>query len=138
MIPALSVRQPWVWLITRPDITVTRPLLKAHVLKDIENRDWPWKYIGPLFLHAGKKIDLEAYDWVAERFPHIQIPKPEDLETGGVVGRAIMSGCVTEHPSPWFVGKYGFVLEAQEPLPFYGCRGQLGPFEVPGLLTRPK
>lgn len=137
MMRAISIRQPWSWLIVRPDIGATRSMLRPHVLKDIENRDWATRYIGPLLIHAAQKVDLAAYDWVGERFPHIQLPRPEELETGGIIGRAILSACVTEHPSPWFVGTFGFVLEAQEPLPFSGVRGQLGLFEVPGF-TRPK
>jgi len=42
--------------------------------------------------------------------------------------------CVTSHPSAFFVGKFGFVLENpitfEKPIPF---KGALGFFEVPIL-----
>lgn len=136
---AISIRQPWLWCITRPDISIPRrTLLLPHVLKDIENRDWFCSYVGPLLLHAAQKVDLEAYDWIRERFPDIPLPRPEELERGGIAGRAIMQGCVDSHPSPWFMGKWGFVLAEQEPLELVPLRGQLGLFDVPGFLTKPK
>jgi len=48
---ALSVRQPWAWL-----------LLNG---KDIENRDWYTKYRGPLAIHASKGISgkLGLWNW---------------------------------------------------------------------------
>ncbi|HHY88739.1 MAG TPA: ASCH domain-containing protein, partial [Chloroflexi bacterium] len=42
---ALSVRQPWAWLI-------------AQGYKTVENRTWATNYRGPLLIHAGKKPDL--------------------------------------------------------------------------------
>lgn len=135
---AISIRQPWTWCMVRPDLSIARrKILLPYVLKDVENRDWYCSHVGPLLLHAARKIDLDAYDWIRERFPELEIPAPADLQTGGIVGRAIMTGCVTEHPSPWFVGRFGFVLASQEPLEFVPLRGQLGLFEVDGRLTKP-
>jgi hypothetical protein len=114
--PALSIQQPWAWLI-----------VNGH--KAIENRSWPTTVRGPVLIHAGKKIDAEGHEWIREEFPHIELPRSFDV--GGVVGRARLTACVRSHPSPWFFGPYGFVFEQPERLPFYACRGQLGFFGAP-------
>lgn len=61
--------------------------------------------------------------WAMPRFP--------DLPRGGIVGRARIVDCVTQSDSPWFVGRFGFVLADVEPLPFVECRGALALFPVP-------
>lgn len=45
---------------------------------------------------------------------------------GGIVGMTEILDCVEEHKSPWFFGKYGFVLARSRPLPFLPSKGQLG------------
>lgn len=44
MIPALSIRQPWAWLI-----------VNNH--KPVENRSWPTSFRGRFLVHAGKTRD---------------------------------------------------------------------------------
>lgn len=112
---ALSIQQPWAWLITM-----------GH--KPVENRDWPTRVRGVIGIHAGQKFDHEGYAWVRRTFPHLVMPAPEAFERGGIVGRAIITDCVEQMDSPWFFGAYGFVLERGCPLPFQACRGQLGFF----------
>lgn len=113
---ALSIKQPWAFLI-------------ASGQKDIENRSWPTKYRGPILIHAGKvpdrnfsTIGLPPLDFIGYR---------EHQQTGGIIGIAEIVDCVTESDSPWFFGKYGFVLKNARPVQFYPCRGQLGIFQVP-------
>ena len=53
----------------------------------------------------------------------------DGLERGGIVGRATIVGCVEDSPSPWFFGKYGFVLKDAAALPFQAVRGRLGFFD---------
>lgn len=115
---ALSVQQPWAWLI-----------VNGH--KDIENRDWPTRVRGTIAIHAGKKIDTAAIAWVRREFP--AIPLPTTFETGGIVGYATLEDCVTESESDWFMGDYGFVLRDQRPCGLIPLRGQLGffPASVP-------
>lgn len=105
----LSIKQPYAWLI-------------ANGLKDIENRDWPARYRGDFLIHAGKVPDKSAYDWIKQEFG---IDIPENLPLGGIVGKATITDCVTKSDSPWFFGKYGFVIKNARPLEFYPCRGQL-------------
>jgi hypothetical protein len=116
---AISIRQPWAWLI-------------VHGYKDVENRTWATKYRGPILIHAGKTLDPE-FDEVCEVLREelgIEVPPRKELRRGGVVGRARVVDCVTEYDSEFFVGPYGFVLEDAEVLPFEPCRGRLGIFDL--------
>jgi hypothetical protein len=144
--PALSIRQPWAWLI-------------VNGFKDIENRDWPTKFRGPLLIHAGKKLTVPDYD-AAMLFieayvdPALvgKVPDIGDLLLGGVTGMVTLTDCVAHHTSPWFTGGfspavtsdgsadentsgssvmgYGFVLADAKPLHFIPYRGRLGFFDV--------
>ena len=55
------------------------------------------------------------------------------LPRGALIGEVDIVDCVTESESPWFVGKYGFVLDNlvayEEAIP---CRGKPG-FFVPEI-----
>lgn len=135
---ALSIRQPWAWLIVRPDIT--DPIERAVAMLDgrikpIENRTWPTRHRGPILIHAGKGMTRAEYEdaedplW-ARGGPVIELPAFEDLQRGGIVGRARIVDCVTSHDSPWFGGPFGFVLDDIKPLAFTPCRGALVFFDV--------
>lgn len=123
MTPALSIRQPWAWLI-------------VHSHKDIENRDWPTNFRGELLVHAGKSMTRKYYDaTVAElRLAGLcppDMPAYEDLPRGGLVGYTRVVDCVQEHPSPWKQeGSYGFVLKGHLAIPFVPWKGRLGFFNV--------
>jgi hypothetical protein len=112
---ALSIQQPWAWLI-------------VHGYKPVENRDWSTKLRGVIGIHAGKKFDRDGYEWVRAEFPEIPMPEPNAFPMGGIVGRAHLVDCVTAHASPWFFGEFGFVLQNAEPLDLAPCRGKLGFF----------
>lgn len=120
---ALSIRQPWAWLI-------------LHAGKPVENRDWPTRVRGRILIHASKGMTRSEYD-DACRFAHRLgvntnlIPLPRDIERGGIVGSIELVDCVLHHDSPWFCGRYGFVLRDPRPLPFRAYRGSLGFFDVP-------
>lgn len=114
---ALSIKQPWAWLI-----------VNGH--KDIENRTWTTTQRGPIFIHAGKSFDKEGYEWVKENFPEIDLPKPDEFERGGLVGIAHIKNCVSESASKWFFGPYGFTLTDARPIELKPYRGQLGFFNV--------
>jgi len=120
---ALSINQPWAWLI-----------VNGH--KAVENRDWDTKYRGEFLIHAGKRIDHDAYDFVVEKMG-IAIPSPDELTIGGIVGKARLINTVhindrhllAEKDKPWFFGKYGFILDSAEPCELKTCKGALGFFE---------
>jgi len=113
---ALSIRQPWAWLI-------------ANGYKDIENRTWKSDHRGWTMIHAGKKIDREGYDWVRENFPAIPMPPITELQTGSIVGKMLITECVMHSKSPWFFGPYGFGIEAAGSIDPIPCLGKLGFFK---------
>lgn len=115
---ALSIRQPWAWLI-------------AHGHKPVENRTWPTSHRGDTLIHAGKVFDLEGLASILATFPHLRSVLPQQYELGGIVGLAQLIGCVQKHPSAWFTGPYAFVFYAARPLPFVPLRGQLSFFDAP-------
>lgn len=109
---ALSIQQPWAWLI-------------VHGHKDIENRTWPTRFRGQFLIHTGKRHDGAPDDW---DWPEIEPPAAFDY--GGIIGVAEIAGCYQRHASRWFRGPYGFVIRDARPLPFRSYRGQLGFFEA--------
>lgn len=128
---ALSIRQPWAWLI-------------LHGGKDIENRDWPTKVRGRVLVHAAKGMTGDEWDH-AWTFSHGSGASPKALEAGvtrfniergGLVGSVEIVDCVEDSASRWFMGRYGFVLRDPRPLPFLPWKGQLGFFDVPRTLEQ--
>lgn len=132
---ALSVRQPWAWLI-------------CMGYKDIENRTW-WLHMPPflnypkttkrIFVHTGKLSDVEAVGndcqiekWIIKRLTAKQRSHYYSaiFTKGAIIGEVDIMGCVDESKSPWFTGPYGFVLANPKayavPIP---CKGRLGFFE---------
>lgn len=116
---ALSIRQPWAWLI-------------IHGGKDIENRLWHTAVRGPVLIHASTKMTKEEYAAAYEVAlqNNVELPAFDDLERGGIVGMATITACVTQSASPWFFGPHGFVLAKPKPLKFHECKGALNFFAV--------
>ena len=122
---AISIRQPWAWLILNHG-------------KDIENRVWPTKFRGRVLVHASATMTKaqwkEAGAFVAQRRgidPPISLPPYGSLDCGGIVGSVEIVDCVTASTSPWFTGRFGFVLRDPHPLPFVPLKGSLRFFEAP-------
>lgn len=137
---ALSIRQPWAWLIVRPDLTgkARAAALRAGILKDIENRTWPTRFRGRFLIHAAQGMARAEYEacqdplWLAAG-PTIELPPFAELERGGIVGAATLMDCIPpDRRAPWWhrPGQFGFLLAEVEPLPFRACKGRLGFFEV--------
>lgn len=114
---ALSIRQPWAWLI-----------VNGH--KPVENRTWPTGHRGDLLIHAGQVFDSEGLDGVLARFPELRQLLPQRYDMGGIVGRVSVVACVAQHPSPWFTGPWGFVMIDPRPTTLVPMPGKLGIFEV--------
>lgn len=126
---ALSIRQPWAWAI-------------INAGKDIENRDWPTRFRGPVCIHAAKGMTKGEY---AAANYHIQravgavdqswldrwhgvTAAPHRLDYGGIIGVAEIVDCVEASESPWFFGRFGFVLRNARAVPFIPVKGALGFF----------
>lgn len=132
MIPALSIRQPWAWLI-----------VNGH--KDIENRDWSTPFRGRFLVHASKTITRKQYQGVmdtlwlyCDKTVSDAVPAFDDLQLGGFVGWSTVVDCVRDHPSGWKEpGSHGFVLADSKPIPFLPYKGRLGWFNVPSELITP-
>ena len=148
---ALSIKQPWAWLITRPDITdfdLRSQAFSLGLIKDFENRDWPPRHPGRTFkgqvlIHASlgpskKKDALAEYDdavRTAKRNGVTCVPSFESLERGGIVGMARIDYFADDmgdtdrddFDSVWRFSS-GFRLSSNEPLPFVPCKGMLGFF----------
>ena len=113
---ALSIRQPWAWLI-------------VHGHKDIENRTWKTSFRGRFLVHASLKFDDAGYEDVRRLFD-IPLPPTHSFDLGGIIGTATIIDCAEQSDSPWFSGPYGFILQNPQPLPFLALRGQLGFFNT--------
>ncbi len=119
-IRALSIRQPWAWAI-------------LHAGKRIENRGWQCFYRGPLLIHAAKGCTRDEYEDASAFIAAVsglQVPPLEQLDRGGIVGKARVTGCVSASDSAWFCGRYGILLDDVRARPFMPIRGQLGLFVV--------
>lgn len=77
---ALTVRQPWASLITSGD-------------KVYETRCYATKYRGPIAIHAGKQLDVEAFQYLNSPIATIEwlekcVSNPYDLPLGAVIATA--------------------------------------------------
>lgn len=115
---ALSIRQPWAWLI-------------IHAGKDIENRSRRTHLRGRIWVHASQGMTQDEYNeaFIIAAELGIEIPVRSALQRGGVIGTVEIVDCVDDHSSPWFFGPFGYVLRDPEPLLFQPCRGHLNFFE---------
>jgi hypothetical protein len=122
---ALSIRQPWAWLICKG-------------FKDIENREWSTNFRGRIFVHASKTMAISVPTlaiteaWILERLTPEQRDEyhAAQFSRGAIIGEVDIVDCVDNHPSSWFVGRYGFVLAKPKlyarPI---ACKGRLRFFE---------
>ena len=123
---ALSIRQPWAWLITMG-------------YKPVENRTWETLWRGPVAIHSSQVMTRADYDACVlflishPALRHIveALPAAGDLPRGGIVGRAELVACTRAHESPFFTGPFGHVLQGAEPVRFQACKGALGYFRLP-------
>ncbi|NSZ47986.1 hypothetical protein G6L63_08670 [Agrobacterium vitis] len=123
---ALSIRQPWAWCI-------------VNLGKDIENRNWPTRFRGPVCIHAAKGMTRDEYEGclatvhaISRTHPFPQggtFPQREVLQRGGIVATAEIVNCVDRSASLWFFGTFGFVLRNVQPVEFIPVKGALGFFE---------
>ena len=119
---ALSIRQPWAWLI-------------LHAGKDVENRSWPTKFRGRFLIHAAKGMTQREYENACQFARYVvginsRLPAFKELPRGGIVGEAEIWNCVSESSSKWFEGPHGFLIRKAVPLEFRPLAGTLGFFHT--------
>ncbi|WOD37388.1 hypothetical protein [Nodosilinea sp. E11] len=119
---AITLHRPWAYAI-------------AHLGKRVENRGWacPLAPGSLIAIHAGKKYDKQAADWIRQTLGQ-DCPPDGDEHPTGIVAIARFVGNVTASDSPWFVGPIGWQLTevvAIDPVP---CSGQQGLWLVPDVL----
>lgn len=120
----LSVRQPFAWLL-------------ANGYQDVENRNHPWDYVGPVLIHAGKEMDRQYtdpqrngrqalefllfnsgpsapfqtpwYDWatMGRNWDWPPLPADDQFERGGIVGIAYMDRCESWKRQPRLLWRVG-------------------------------
>jgi len=120
---ALSIRQPWAWLI-------------IHGGKDVENRTWHTKFRGRFLVHASK--GMTGYEYAdawnfCERNGLAKPPSFAELKRswcGGVIGSVELVDSVDTSDSPWYMGEKAFLLRDPKTLPFTELKGRLQFFEV--------
>ncbi|MFN8359330.1 MAG: ASCH domain-containing protein [Candidatus Kapaibacterium sp.] len=113
---AISIQQPYAELI-------------ATGVKDIENRNWSTPFRGNILIHASRKFDTIGLHDVQQKYGVLLGKTEKDFATGGIIGMTTITDCVLEHESPWFCGKFGFVLTNSMSVPFLPCLGKLGIFD---------
>lgn len=148
---ALSIKQPWASLIIY-GLPETKAVLCEDgkrqrientgrvFLKDIENREWPlpesFSLPQRIYVHIPKRDDdfESSFKWLCELFGGafglILLHYSNKIPRGAIIGEVDIVDCVTESKSPWFTGKYGFLLK--NPVPYVKtipCKGSLGFFE---------
>jgi hypothetical protein len=129
VIKALSLKQPFAWLIAN-----------GYLL--VDDRTWGTQYRGPILIHASKGL-YEAYYQHIKSNTDVPIPDRDKLEYGGVVGIAKLVLCSKPGELPAGISReqrahfggvhqeyYGFLFEQARPLPLIPCAGKLGIFEI--------
>jgi hypothetical protein len=102
---ALSIRQPWASLVVLG-------------FKPLENRNWRTTFRGRFAIHAAKGCTTAEYQAAMEFALAINPDLPNEtfaypnLQRGGLIGEVTLTDCVSQSASPWFTGKYGFLMEA--------------------------
>lgn len=116
---ALSIRQPYAWLI-------------ANGFKDVENRTWRTDFRGQVLIHAGKTYPKRDHADDHEVYLEAGFPTIRESMIGGIVGVARVVSCVTSSSSKWWIGPVGFLMADAQPLRrLVPCKGELGFFDVP-------
>ena len=75
---ALSIRQPWAWLI-------------VHGWKAVENRTWKTSYRGNLLIHASLTLDIQAWNRIKRDHQDIPLPNKLDLIRGAIIGSVTLA-----------------------------------------------
>lgn len=144
MCKCLSIRQPWAYLLTHPEILQEVQL----PTKTLENRTWSTAFRGQILIHAGSTPDEDLFEntrekrldhWYwsqqfgqpGERLANLLPQRLTDYPRRALVGRARLVDVITRSTSPWFIGPYAFQLEQLKTITPISYAGQLKLFDVP-------
>lgn len=128
---AISIRQPWAWLILFGG-------------KTIENRTWRTHLRGRVLIHASQHADLGEWHRAVEFARDVcgvnqqvldLMGEMKQMPRGGLVGSVEIVDCVSTSDSPWFVGPNGFVLRNPRPMTFVRCLGTQRFFNIPDSIV---
>ena len=118
---AISVRQPFAWLI-----------INGH--KDVLDSLFYSEPLGMIAIHASQTFSEQGYKGIRERMPHLHMPPRDQFASGGIVGLADFHKTIIQHESydsQWHSSQqFGFCLRNTRPTPFIKLPGQLGFFWV--------
>ena len=126
---ALSVRQPYAWLI-------------VGGAKLVENQKRIHLYRGELAIHAARKPDREPLEAIEQRLG-VKVDR-DALRYGGIVGIVTVVNAVETEPlaaplarwrNPAY--RYGLILENPRQVAFVPFLGKLNLFDVPDNLIGP-
>jgi hypothetical protein len=104
---ALTVRQPWAWLI-------------VNGYKPVEYRTWQTHHRGELYIIASQRLDAGEIAVATAWAKNHGVTLPEEVDCGGIVGK------VTLDRVSGVKGDYEWHLSHATPLPFVACKGGLG------------
>lgn len=127
---AISVRQPWAWLITQGEA-----IAPAMTLANVKEQ-WDG-YEGWVLIHASTTRDKLGWSRAVEICTRldIELPYPSEVAKGGIVGAARLVGCAGKRDaasgSHFFLGPWALLLEDAVPVAFLPCKGKPWPFDVP-------
>ncbi|EMN91206.1 hypothetical protein [Leptospira weilii] len=130
---ALSVRQPWAYLIIRPDIPDPKDRAIAWdngEIKDIENRNRKTNFRGRFLIHASQIFDSEGLKFVQQNYKLCLGMTAKDFDFGCIIGFSILAECVEESNSKYFFGKFGYILRDSKPIHPIPYKGRLGFFDI--------
>jgi len=123
---ALSIRQPYAWLI-------------VSGIKTLENRTWRTDYRGPLLIHAGLRIDEAMIRHILRQCRSVGEPITRDemseMRIGGaVVGVVDLVDCTqspTGEDAQWHnPGAWAWILRNPRQISPIPARGRLGLFDL--------
>jgi len=109
IVKALSIKNPWAWLI-------------AKGIKPVENRSWKTTFRGRIYIHVSKKWDgskanyylpITEEQWITlSESVQNQLYSKENMPTGAIIGEVDIIDCVKGYDSIWSVeGQYQWVLD---------------------------
>lgn len=134
----IAIKQPWAWLIIRPDITDgknRRILQTLNLLKDVENRTWRTHFRGTLGIHASRQIDLEGYRFIQSNYSGvIHLLDVKEFVYGSIIGSVTVKDVVCRSTSRWYTGPFGWLLSDPRPCQSVPWRGQQSLFDGPDEL----